>query len=199
MSFPIIKIICVFFCLAWAQASHSQSLKLIKTKIADRLTMGVPEEFSVMPPNAYAKKYGAYRTPLAIYTSPDGKADLGVNQMANRLASNVAQADWKEEDLKILQGMYKASILAMHEKVDFIQDKTEIINKKPFIVFEFVGTVRDEDASGSRTGKELKQYSYIQYAIDGKQVTIFNFTCPNSQIKYYQQLANNVMHSVKFK
>ncbi len=185
--------------MLYGQASIAQSLKLIKNKIAERLTMGIPEEFVVMPPNVYAKKYGAYRTPLAIYTSPDGKADLGVNQQANRLAASIAQADWKDEDVKMLQGMYKSSILSMHEKVTFLQDKIELINKKTCIVFEFIGTVRDEDENGKKSGNERKQYSYIQYAIDSKQVTIFNFTCPDNQRKYYQQLANNVMHSVKFK
>jgi len=193
------KTICFFIVMLVSNTTIAQSLKLLKTKITDKLTVGVPEEFVVMPPNVYAKKYGAYRTPLAIYTSPDGKADFGINEMANRLATSVVKSDWKEEDLKILQSMYKSSIVSMHEKVEFLQDKVETINKKLFVVFEFIGTVRDEDAKGNRVGKELKQYSYIQYAVTGSQVTLFNFNCPNNQRSYYQQMAKNVMQSVKFK
>jgi hypothetical protein len=183
-------------CLPTAVA---QSTKLNKTKINDKITMGVPDDFVVMPQNAYQKKYGAYREPLAIYTSPDGKADLGVNQMANRLATAVAKADWKEEDLKILQGMYRASIKSLHTQVDFIQDKIELINKKNFIVFEFLGTVQDLDDDGKPTGRALKQYSYIQYGVQDNQVVIFNFNCPAALRSYHQETAKNIMHSIKLK
>jgi hypothetical protein len=177
----------------------AQSTKLVKTKINDYLTLSVPEEFITMPENVYRKKYGAYRAPLGIYTSPDGKADLGINQMTNQLVTAVVKADWKEEDLKVLQGMYKASIGAMHEKVEFIQETIEEINKKTFIVFEFIGTVRDVDTNGKASGKELKQYSYIQYTVRDRQVILFNFTCPANQRSYHQATAKSVMHSIKLK
>lgn len=189
---------CLLFVL-WASLGFAQSSKLLKVKINNLLTIGIPEDFVAMTQQAYDKKYGGYRTPLGMFTSPDGKADIGINQMANRLASSVAKADWKEDDLKILQGMYRASIKAMHEKVDFFQDEIQVINKKTYIVFEFVGSVRDEDEDGKKSGKELKQYSYIQYTVNDKQVTIFNFTCPDSQRSYYQKLAKSVMQSIKFK
>jgi hypothetical protein len=177
----------------------AQTSKLNKTKIGDKITMGVPDDFVPMPEGAYAKKYGAYRPPLAIYTSPDGKADLGVNQMANRLSTAVAKADWKEEDLKILQGMYRSSIKSLHTQVDFIQDKIELINKKSFIVFEFLGTVQDLDDEGKPTGRGMKQYSYIQYAVQDNQVVIFNFNCPASLRSYHQEIAKKVMQSIKMK
>ncbi len=185
--------------LLMIHSAFAQSSKLLKVKINNLLTIGVPEDFVAMTQEAYDKKYGGYRAPLAMFTSPDGKADIGINQMANRLSSSVAKADWKEEDLKILQGMYRASIKAMHEKVEFLQDKIEVINKRTYIVFEFIGSVRDEDENGKKSGKELRQYSYIQYTVNDKQVTIFNFTCPDNQRAYHQKNTKNMMQSIKFK
>ena len=173
--------------------------KLAKTKINDKITLGVPKDFTPMPQEAYKKKYGSNRQPIAIYTSPDGKADLGINQMKNRLSSSQTKADWKEEDLKILHGMYKNSILAMHYKVDFVQDTILLINKRKFIVLEFVGTIQDLDKDKNPVGNAVQQYSYLQYLIEDNKVVIFNFTCPNRLRQMHENTASAVMKSIKIK
>jgi hypothetical protein len=177
---------------------QSKPTKLIKTKIDDRITISLPEDLIPMSPQDYVRKYGAYRAPIAIYTDPSGKADLGINTMVNRSLRAKTKSDWTEEDLNVLKGMYKASIGAMHASVGFLQDKIEVINKRKYIVLEFIGTIRDLDDEGRPMGsQEIKRYSYIQYAVEDKQIFVFNFSCPNSMRSYWQNTTKEMMQSLK--
>ncbi len=179
-------------CAAFAQ----EISRLVKVKVADKIMVSIPEDFMLMPEDAYARKYGAYRPALAMYTSPSGDADFGVNMTVNRSLQAYKGSGFKPEDLEMLKEMYKASIAAMHSDVSFIQDKVMNINKRDYIVIEFVGTVKDE-SSQLRTSRELMQYSYLQYTIEDERVLIFNFTCPYRQKERWQKTAEAVMQSAK--
>ncbi len=174
--------------------------KLVKTKVTDKINIKLPQDFILMPPDLYAKKYGAYRPPLAMYTNKVTQdADFGVNEAVNRSLLAYKNSEWQEKDIVMLKDIYKGSIRGMHDNVDFLQDKVSIIQKRKFITLEFIGTVKDEESKISIRNKEKKQYSYIQYTVEQGKILIFNFTCPANRKNLYQPLAQEIMQSIKIK
>lgn len=174
----------------------AQSPKMVKTKVNDYISLLLPSDFALMPAEEYARRFGAYRPPLAMYQNQDGNVHFGINQSQNRSLRAYAEADFKAEDLEMLKGMYKASIAAMHTEVNFLQDKVVNLNKRDYIVLEFVGLVKDEDnAFGS--GKVLRQYSYLMYTVENDQVLVFNFTCPQPIQQKWAPVAQQIMQSLK--
>ncbi len=174
--------------------------KMVKTKVSDKIQTKLPDDFIVMPPEMYAKKYGAYRPPIAIYTNKVTQdADFGVNEAVNHSLLAYSSAEWQEKDMLMLKDIYKGSIKAMHDQVDFLQDKINIIQKRKFITLEFVATVKDEESKISMRTKEKKQYSYIQYTVEQGKILIFNFNCPANRRNLYQPIAQEIMQSIKIK
>lgn len=191
-----LKVTLLVFLLALTSAVSAQNVKFVKTKINDKITISIPEDFIAMPEDVYARKYGAYRPPLAMFTTPDGMVDFGINMSINRSLKAYNQAGFKAEDLEMIKSMYKASIAAMHTEVEFIQEKIENINNRDFIVIEFVGTVKDEE-SQIRSSSAIKQYSYLQYTIEDERILLFNFTCPYRSKERWQATAQTIMKSAK--
>ncbi|MCU0447380.1 MAG: hypothetical protein MUE85_20990 [Microscillaceae bacterium] len=194
----IIKITCFIFLFVGAYTLPAQNAKLTKTKVNDWLSLSLPADFTIMAEDVYARKYGAYRQPLAMYTSPNGLADLGINETINRSLRAFNNSDWQEEDMNMLKSLYKSTIMAMHAEVTFVQDKLETINGRKYIVLEFVGTVKDEDKAVSFGSNIKKQYSYLQYTVEAGKVIIFNFTCPANVRNLWQDTAKQIMQSIKF-
>jgi hypothetical protein len=174
--------------------------KLVKTKVSEKIQVKLPDDFIVMSPDMYAKKYGAYRSPIGIYTNKVTQdADFGVNEAVNRSLLAHSNAEWEEKDMLMLKDIYKGSIKAMHDQVEFLQDKINIIQKRKFITLEFVASVKDEEGKISMRSKEKKQYSYIQYTVEQGKILIFNFNCPANRRNLYQPVAQEIMQSIKIK
>jgi hypothetical protein len=123
-----------------------------------------------------------------MYTNPDRVVDFGFNQTQTR---------WRHEDLPLLQKFYKSSIVSLYSKVNFIQETTATVNKRNFVVFEFISELVDEDQNSLKKGSVVKQYSYMQYTIENNKVLVFNFTCPANLKKEWQEIARQVMATVK--
>jgi hypothetical protein len=192
--FKNLFILTIFCSLAIAQKPSS----LVKTKINDAITLKIPNNFTVMPENVYVRKYGAYRKPLAMFTSPNGKIDFGVNETINRSLRAYANADWQEQDMKILKDIFKGSIKGMHTDATFLQDELVTINGKKFIALQFIGTIKDsEEKAISMKSGEIRQYSCIYYTIKEGKILIFNFTCPDFFRNEYQTIAKEIMQSIK--
>lgn len=168
--------------------SSFDGVKLVKTKITKEITISLPADFVPMTDDDIAKKYFTHHKPTAMYTNPDRMVDFGFNQTQTR---------WRKEDLPLLQKFYKSSIVSMYSKVNFIQDTTATINKRNFVVFEFVSELIDEDPNSIKKGSVVKQYSYMQYTIENNKVMVFNFTCPVGLQNRWQQVARQVMATVK--
>ena len=167
------------FCLA------SDTIKLKKTKVAIGVSMLLPEDFVAMNDDYIASKYPSYRKPLAMYTSPNGKIDFGVNT-ANNLWGN---------RLEILKSVYKSSISNLFLKVNFIQDTILTIKKRQFIVFEFVS---EQEPKLTYSSKEtVKHYTYIMYTVVNHRIFIFNFTAPYNMMDTWQSQADIMLKSIK--
>jgi hypothetical protein len=162
--------------------------KLVKTTINKQISLLLPKEFMVMPDDGIAQKYPAQRKPLAVYTSPNGQVDLAVSQRP---------ASFRKSDLAMAKEFYKASLLSMYSEVEFARQEITTINKKDFIVFEFVSTVKDERKTSNLA--PVRRYTIVQYTIIGNQLTIFTFNVPFTMKRDWQETAQQVMASVKVK
>ena len=197
--FRNILFLLAFFLISFSSQAQRQKSKFNKTKIADFIQVSIPEEFSVMSPELYSRKYGAYRPPIAIYSSVDNLVDFGINESINRSLKAFARADWNAQDMEMIKGIYKASIVSMHSDVKFLQDKVESINGRTFAVLEFVGAVKDEDKTITFNNKPVRQYSYLMYTVKDGRILIFNFNCPVQLQNQWQDTAKQIMQSISIK
>lgn len=188
----------LFFLLFISSIAFSQ--ELVKQKLEYGIKIEIPESFTEMPDQEYRQKYSAYLTPIAKFTSPDHQADLIVNvSMNNTVVYKEQDAPVSVKDLEILQSMYRGTIKSGHSKVEFIQDEIKTINKKPFIVFEFVGEIQDVDGDGNFIGNPKYYYYYIQYTVKKDELLIFTFTCPQKSRGQWESTINQVMNTAKVK
>lgn len=161
--------------------------KMVKHQINSDISYQVPESFTLMSSGDRIQKFVSSREPLAMHSSVDREIDFGVNW-------NPMQ--WIDGDEEMIYGFYKASINSMFDEVEFIQDEIKEINGKKFVVFEFVSSLKSENAFSN---KSSRNYTYIQYTSYNDQVLLFNFGCKARLMNQWQPVAAEIMNSVKVK
>ncbi len=178
------KLLLIIFTIAWSTL-FSQD-KMVKHQINDEISYMVPSTFTLMSSSDRMRKFVSAREPLAMHSTEDREVDLGINWNPMR---------WTAADDEMVYGFYKASIQSMFDNVEFIQDGIKKVNGRNFIVFEFVSSLKSENAfSGT---KSSRYYTYIQYTSYNNQVLLFNFGCKARLMSTYQPVANDIMSSVK--
>lgn len=160
--------------------------KLKRVTVAKKVSVLVPEDFTVMPDEGIAIKYPAARKPLAVYTSPNGQVDFSISEK---------QSTFGDNDLPLLKDIYKSSLLNTFSNVQFIRQEIKPVNKQNMIVFEFVSTLKDENPNSSKPA--IKKYTIAQYYIKKGKVTIFTFNAPAQMKDAWQKTANEIVNSVK--
>jgi hypothetical protein len=85
----------------------------------------------------------------------------------------------------------------MYTNINFIQDTISTINKRDFVVFEFVSELKDDESNSLQRGSIVKQYSYMQYTVIDSRVHVFNFTCPSQIRPKWQSTAHEIMQTIK--
>ncbi|TLM88589.1 hypothetical protein [Hymenobacter jeollabukensis] len=163
--------------------------KLKKVQVAKNLTVGLPADFQPLPDEAIASKYPAVRKPLAVYSNPAGRIDYSIA---------ARQTTFSNKDYGLLLKIYESKLKSTYSKVDVITHDIKTINKRDFMVLEFVSTLSD-----NRRGREmmapLRRYELMQYAIEGDQQYVFHFICPVEEQAQYQPVAQAIMQSVELK
>ncbi|GAB4245028.1 MAG: hypothetical protein Tsb0034_23400 [Ekhidna sp.] len=163
-------------------------ISLVKTKVNDDISLKIPDTFTSLTTGERVNKFVSSKTPLAIYSSIDREVDLGIN-------TNIMQ--WISGDEETLRGFYKASFETLFDEVTYLQDTIKVINGKKFIVFEFVSSLKDENAfSGA---KFSKNYTYIQYTSYKGQILLFNLGCKGRLMDQWRPVAREIMESVQVK
>ena len=174
----MIKISCSFLLLFLVVSSVAISQKLTYFKLIEGAKVKLPSDFTPMTDDDLALRYPSTKKPLAMYTSVDKNADFGLN---------ISKTVWPESDLKILQKIYKSTILEMYNKVAFTKEEIMTIDKQSFIAFEFTSEVENH-----------KKYSYVLYKVVKNHVYIFNYTCSQRVQEKWQPLAQQIVSSIKF-
>lgn len=159
---------------------------MVTTKVAEVISLKIPEEFVAMSDQDRMKKIATSKIPLAQFSTLYQDATLGIND-------NPMQ--WTENDTETVYGFYKASINALFDEIEFIQDTVKTINGREFIVFEFVSITRDDNTFA--TGKSDRNYTYIQYTSFYDRVLLFNFGCLARLKNQWEDVAEQIMNSIK--
>ncbi len=171
--------------LIWV-SFYASSQKMVTTKIGDDITLKIPSNFINMSDQDRMRKFATSKVPLAMYATEMQDATLGVND---------SPMQWTSNDTQTVYGFYKASLNALFDEIEFIQDDIKKINGREFIVFEFTSVVRDDNTfSGKRTHRN---YTYIQYTSYNDQVLLFNFGCKSRIMNEWQGIAQEMMESIR--
>jgi hypothetical protein len=163
--------------------------KLVKTKVADDITVAIPNDWRPMDALDFRDRYPSVRAPLAAFTNDERLVDFSVN---------ISATQWPDTDLALAQRFFKASVANMFDKVEFISEGIHEVNGKKFIFFEIGSRV-----NGNRQEEGLKdpvlKYSYLQYLVERKRTLVFAFNCPKRDQQSWQPIAQSMMKAVKVK
>ncbi len=186
------KVLCwqLVFLLLFFSLAKGQHIKLKKTFLTPGISMLIPSDFTLMPDEALAKKYLTIKKPSAMYSDPTGEIDLGVNITNNY---------WQEQDIPMLKDLYKSSLRASYTKVQFLTEEIRTINKRQFVVLEFVGAVEDDKEGIMGKKNALIRYNYMMYTVVENRIVVVNFNCPAKYQSVWQPLLPKMMQSVKIR
>jgi hypothetical protein len=165
------------------------SEKLVKTKIDEGISFGLPESMHAMTDVEIASKYVSYRNALGFYTDRDRLADFIINHSVT---------PWSPEDMEMLQEVYKSNIYNLYTRVEMINEGLKDINGRKFVYFEFISTVSGDENSIVRQG-DIVGYNYVTYAIRENKVFVFTFSCPLNVRSKWEETAHDIMESIKIK
>ena len=163
-----------------------QGQKLVTTKVSENIKIKLPNDFAPMSDQDKAQRYESSRLPIALFSSPDRVADIGVNR---------AYSVWRESDLEMLQEFYESTIMELYDKVDFYDKGIKEVNGQQFVYFEFASVVYPENQFQGNIAK----YTYLMYTVSGGTTYIFNFSSEKSAQNQWQPVARQVMASIRLK
>lgn len=167
-------------------------IKLSKRQITPGISMLVPQDFVLMNDDMLAKKYFSPKKPTATYTNPNAEIDLGVNITTNF---------WQEQDIPMLKELYKGSLRANYSRVEFLQEKVAKINKRNYVILEFLGYIDDSEEKNTLMGRKsgIARYNYMMYTVVENRIVVINFNCPIRYQAQWQDYAAKMMASIKIK
>jgi hypothetical protein len=179
MFFPLI---CVFL-MAFDQP------KLVKTKVADGISVSIPKDWRAMDGMDFSERYPSVRAPLAAFTNNERLSDFSVN---------ISATQWPDADLEIAQQFFKSSINNMFDKVEWIGEGIHEVHGKKYIYFEFESRVNGNKQQEGYSDPVMR-YTYLQYLVQPKRTLVFSFNCPRRERENWQPTARSIMKSITVK
>lgn len=178
----------VWILFSWLLFASTADLpKMKKVKLTEGITVQMPEDFRPMTDDEIAQRYFTYRKPVAMFTDRRVIVDFGLN---------ISTTTWKYEDLPILKGFYKASIMELFTKVNILKEEIETINGHKYAVFEFISEVRSEPNAMIKRAPKVN-YTHLLYTVINEKVYIINFTCPSEVQREWRPIAQAIMKTIR--
>ncbi|MCX7637547.1 MAG: hypothetical protein N2044_06870 [Cyclobacteriaceae bacterium] len=163
--------------------------KLVKTKIAEGMTVSLPKSFRPMDELDLTQRYPSVRQPIAAFTNEEREVDFSVNLSATQ---------WPDTNLELARKFFKAGIYNLFDNVEMIDEGIHQIHGRDFIFFEFESRVKGDRRDASLVEPVLK-YTYIQYLVEPGRTLVFSFHCPRRLQSDWQPTAHAIMKSIKLK
>ncbi len=168
-------------------ATSFMPVGLVKTKVADGVTVSLPATMYPMTPDDVAQRYPSVRAPLGAYTDQERLADFSVN---------ISATSWPDGDVELAQKFFKSGLLNLYDRLEIISEGTQILKKKKYIYFEFQSRI-----SGDRKKQGLSdpivKYTLIQYLVEKDRTLVFTFSCPKDLREDWQETAREIMKTVR--
>ena len=175
--------LCAIFLMAFDQP------RLVKTKVADGMTVMIPKEWRPMDDLDFSQRYPSVRAPLAAFTNQDRTVDFSIN---------ISATQWRRGDEAVAQQFFKASLRNMFDRVEMLHEGVEEIKGRKYIFFEFESRI-----NGSREDEAIRspilKYSYVQYLITPGRTLVFSFNSPVRERETWQDIAQTMMKSIRIK
>jgi hypothetical protein len=168
--------------------------KLVKTKLAQGITVSLPAELKVMTPQDISLRFPSVRAPLGAYSSDDRQIDFSANISATQWPATKQE----NENLDVAQKFFKASLYNLYDRIEMISEGTYIVHKKKYIFFEFESRLNGSKMQEG-TQEPIHQYTFIQYLIEPGKAFVFSFHCPTDHREEWQPVAHEVMKSILIK
>lgn len=179
-------IVCLF-CFASVQLS-GQRISYERQKVSDIISIKVPTEFYTMEMQEARLKFVTAKAPLAVFSDANRSADISINY-----SSSV----W-EGDLSVLKEFYKANLFTLYDTVNIVRDEITEIGGKRFISLEFDSSVYGAEG-GFRGNQSVSKHIWINYTLYDRRVLIFSVSVPKSEKSSWEDMALEVLSSVRIK
>lgn len=167
----------------------TSDVKLVKTKVGDDIVVNLPETFFPMTPSDIAQRYPSVRRPIGAYTNEDRLVDFTVNISATR---------WRSSDIEIAKDFFKASIVELYDRVDFITEEIKVINNMRYIIFEFDSRVNGDQYTLDKQ-ESIRKYTYVQYLLINGKTIVFSFNAPAQMKDRWVEVTPEIMNSIQVK
>ncbi|MBT1701570.1 hypothetical protein KK083_32050 [Fulvivirgaceae bacterium PWU4] len=164
--------------------------KLVKTKVADGITVSIPQGWRPMDGLDFTDRYPSVRAPLAAFTNEERLVDFSVNISATR---------WPDADIKLAQQFFKSSVQNMFDRVEFLSEGIQEVNGKKFIYFEIGSRINGKPGPQEGLKDPVLRYTYLQYLVEPGRTLVFSFNCPKRDQETWRPIAKDMMRSVKVK
>ncbi len=164
-------------------------IKLVKTKIAEGITMSLPSTLIPMDPDDIGNRYPSVRAPLGAFTNADRDTDFSVN---------ISATQWPDTDIELAAQFFKSGIHNLYDKVDFINEGIHTVNKKKFIFYELESRVNGNKMKEAER-EPILRYAYVQYYIEKGRTLVFTFSCPRDHREEWQETVRAMMKTIKIK
>ena len=178
-----------FLLLLTAIVVAAQPVKLTRKKISQEISVDLPADFQPMTPEDLIQRYPSVRAPLGAFTDPDRLVDFSANISATR---------WPDGNLEFARGFFKSSIMNMYDRVDILQEGIAEVHKRKYIFFEFDSRLNPEKRNIA-TQDALVRYTYIMYLVERGRTLVFSFSCTKDVRDQWQQVAREVMKTIRVK
>jgi hypothetical protein len=179
----------IVFCIVCIGLMAFDQPKLVKTKVGENITVLIPDGWKPMDALDFTERYPSVRAPLAAYTNPERVADFSIN---------ISATQWPDANLELAQKFFKASLMNMFDKIEFVEEGIHDVHKKKFVYFIFESRVNGKKSGVGETDP-ITRYTYVQYLIEGKKTLVFSFSCPRRMRPEWEATAKQMMQSVRIK
>ena len=161
--------------------------RLVKTKLTNKISASLPKGWISMTEHDFVERYPSVRAPLAAFTNEERSADFSVNTSATQ---------WPDADLELAQKFFKASLINMFDKVEFISEGVREANGRKFVYFEFEYRINGNKGDDNVLDPVLR-YTQMQLLIEPKRTLVFTFNCPRRMRPEWETTATAMMKSIK--
>lgn len=163
--------------------------KLVKTKVADGITVSIPRALSPMTVEDMAQRFPSVRKPIGAFTDEDRVVDFSINQSATQ---------WPDSNLEMARGFFKSGIQNLYDRVEWIGEGVKAVHKKDYIYFEFES--RSNGGRRQEGGQDVSlKYTYIMYLIEQNRTLVITFSCPQQLRGEWEDTAHKMMDSVRIR
>lgn len=145
--------------------------------IEEQISLRLPKDFVIMPPEKVSLKYPSERRPGLIYTNEAGTINITLNH---------TQTSLEESDIQKFRDSMIDTIEKMQPAVRWLGSGMQNINEQSGGYFEFIAPALDTDIYNFMFVTELQG-----------RALIISFNCPEAELDHWRPLAKGIINTLE--